>query len=94
MAHYPTRDAEELDRFWAAIKAARTAEDAEHAEPTVDLASLTTDARRRLWRYLKANHPVYADLLQSPLVQKTRALFDARVHLRISVVEAALHGHD
>lgn len=90
MANYPVYDAESSDQFWQTVKAARAAD---IDEPTVDLASLDTATKRRVWQHLKAHHPAYADLLQSTLLQALREHFDARVHLRRSLVTEALHGH-
>lgn len=89
MAEHPIYDREASDRHWATLRAASAAQ---FDEPTVDLADLSTEAKRAVWRYLKANHPAYADLLQSPVLQSMREHFDARVHLRQSLVDEALHG--
>lgn len=87
---YPVWNAEASDHFWTAIKSAR---EADITEPVVDMARLSTEAKRRVWQHLKAHYPEYADVLQSSTVQYMREHFDARVHLRKSIVEEALNGY-
>lgn len=88
MTYYPAHTPEDGQRLWDEIRQARAAAPLE--SPTVELSSLPTAQKRAVWRYLRARHPAYADLLQSPALQLMREHFDARVHIARDLVTEAL----
>jgi hypothetical protein len=59
-------------------------------EVTVCIEGLPGATRRFLWQALKQHQPALASLLHDPVLRQTRAVFDARLHLFVTDVLAAV----
>lgn len=59
-------------------------------EATVCIEGLPDATRRLLWQALKQHQPALASLLHDPVLGQTRAVFDARLHLFVADLLAAV----
>lgn len=68
----------------ALLDAQRAPRSAFGDEATVCIEGLPDATRRFLWQALRQHQPALASLLHDPVLGRTRAVFEARVHLFVS----------